>query len=1070
MRVNRLVLFVVLLLSCSSALPQSPNGSIAGIVLDSDTKAIAGAEIIVVNDLTAVRYVSSTNAEGIYRVADLPPGPYRIQISKSGFKTIVKPDIVLNVQDALSLNFTLPIGAVSITVMVEGGAPLLNTADAAVSTVVDRQFADNLPLNGRSFQSLIYLTPGVVVTPSTSFDSGQFSVNGQRPVSNYWTVDGASANVGISSGSNPGNGLGGAVGSFSALGGTNSLVSVDALQEFRIQTSTFAPEFGRTPGAQISIVTRSGTNRFHGSAFDYLRNDVLDANNWFANSAGLPKPRERQNDFGGTFNGPLLKDRTFFFFSYEGLRLRLPQTSLTNVPDNDPADPFSRQYAAPSMQPYLNAYPLPNGGEVLNARGRPTGIAKFNASYSNPASLDAYSLRVDHQWNSKWNLFGRYSYAPSEFDNRGGQTVLSLSTVVHSKITMQSFTGGVMWSPSPRTANDLRVNYSRVDAEGNAVLDHFAGAVPLASVPFPATYSLSNGQLAFFIFGLGPGAGLNAGRTSGNAQRQINLVDSVSHQAGSHSLKFGVDFRRLTPDANSSPYFQEGAFHTVAQANAGTSYLSQVYLQNEVRLTFVNLGLYAQDSWRLSRWMLTYGLRWDVDFAPSSRNGINLPAVTGYSLADLSQLAVAPAGTAPFHTSYANFAPRVGATYQVSRTPRWQTVVRGGFGVFYDLVSSEAGNAINQAALFPPLGNRLLYFNTTFPLSPAQIEPVPVPRVAAIENITAFNPQLKLPYTLEWNLAVEQELGEKQSLSITYVGASGRRLLQTTNLVSPSTNPAIQEAVFVDNTSASNYNALQLEFKRRLSQGLQALASYSFGHSIDNASAGSFGFSSNLSVPGARDENRGNSDFDVRHSFTAGFTYDFPSPKTSHFVSVLSRGWSVESLVIARSAPPVDVSDTNFFTFASGVNADIRPDVVPGQPLYLFGSQYPGGKSFNPGAFSDPPMDPVTFAPTRQGTLGRNVLRGFGATQWDLGIHREFPLHESVKLQFRAELFNVLNHPNFAAPNGDFGQTGFGVSTQTLAQGLNGGLNGTNLGGGALNPLYQLGGARSVQGALKLVF
>jgi len=1069
-RVNPLALFVVLLLSCSTTLAQSPNGSIAGIVLDSDAKAIAGAEIIVVNDLTAVRSISSTNAEGIYRVADLPPGLYRIQISKSGFKTIVKPDIVLNVQDALSLNFTLPVGAVSITVMVEGGAPLVNTADATVSTVVDRQFADNLPLNGRSFQSLIYLTPGVVATPSTSFDSGQFSVNGQRPVSNYWTVDGASANVGISTGSNPGNGLGGSLGSFSALGGTNSLVSVDALQEFRIQTSTFAPEFGRTPGAQISIVTRSGTNRFHGSAFDYLRNDLLDANDWFANSAGLRKPREKQNDFGGTFNGPLLKDRTFFFFSYEGLRLRLPQTSLTNVPDSDPADPFSRQYAASAMQPYLNAYPLPNGGEALNAQGRPTGMAKFNASYSNPGTLDAYSLRIDHQWNPKWNLFGRYSYSPSEFNNRGGQTVWSLSTVVHSKITMQSFTGGLMWNASPRTANDLRVNYSRVDADGSAELDHFAGAVPLASVPFPSGYRLTNGQLAFFIFGLGPGSGLNAGQTSGNAQRQMNVVDSVSRQAGSHSLKFGADFRRLTPDTNSSPYFQEGAFHTVAQANAGTSYFSQVYSQNEVRLTFVNLGLYAQDSWRLSRLMLTYGLRWDVDFAPSSRNGINLPAVTGYNLADLSQLAVAPASAAPFHTTYANFAPRVGAAYQVSQSSRWEMVLRGGFGVFYDLASSEAGNAINQAALFPPLGNRLLYFNTTFPLSAAQIQPAPIPGIAAIENITAFNPQLKLPYTLEWNVALEQELGEKQSVSVTYVGASGRRLLQTTNLINPLTNPTIQEAVFVDNTSASNYNALQLEFKRRLSRGLQALASYTLSHSIDNASAGSFGFSSNSSVPGARDENRGSSDFDIRHSFTAGMTYDVPSPKTGHFLSVLSQRWSVESLVLVRSAPPVDVSDANFFTFRSGVNADIRPDVLAGQPLYLFGPQYAGGKAFNPAAFTDPPMDSVTLAPTRQGTLGRNVLRGFGATQWDLGIHREFPLHESVKLQFRAELFNVLNHPNFAAPNGDFGQTGFGLSTQTLAQGLNGGLNGTNLGGGALNPLYQLGGPRSVQVALKLTF
>src|SRR5712664_1639404 len=224
-------------------------------------------------------------------------------------------------------------------------------------------------------------------------------------------VDGVSANIGVSATNNPGNGLGGSLGSFSVLGGTNSLVSVDAMQEFRILTSTYAPEFGRTPGGQIAIVTRSGTNQFHGTAFDYLRNDKFDANNWFnaAVTPPLPKAKERQNDFGGTVAGPILKGRTFFFFSYEGLRLRLPATELTNVPDL-----AVRQSAVTAMQPFLNAYPLPNGQD-----NPATGVARFNASYSNPASLDAYSLRVDHKFNDKLSAFGRYNYSPSEVDQRG---------------------------------------------------------------------------------------------------------------------------------------------------------------------------------------------------------------------------------------------------------------------------------------------------------------------------------------------------------------------------------------------------------------------------------------------------------------------------------------------------------------------------------------------------------------------------------------------------------------------------------------------------------------------------
>src|SRR6202041_3338 len=276
MGLQRFVFFgiVSLLLACCLS-GQSPNGIINGLVLDPTGGAVAGAEVRIVNDATGVQYIGKTNDEGIYVVTNLPPGTYRLQVSKIGFKSLIKPDIILNVQDLLAINFTLPLGAASETITVVGGAPLMNTESAAVSTVVDRQFAENLPMNGRSFQTLIELTPGVVITPSNAFDNGQFSINGQRTSSNYWMVDGVSANLSASAISATGNGFAGAASSSSVLGGTNSLVSVDALQEFRIQTSTYAPEFGRTPGGQISIVTRSGANQFHGTVFDYFRNDKL---------------------------------------------------------------------------------------------------------------------------------------------------------------------------------------------------------------------------------------------------------------------------------------------------------------------------------------------------------------------------------------------------------------------------------------------------------------------------------------------------------------------------------------------------------------------------------------------------------------------------------------------------------------------------------------------------------------------------------------------------------------------------------------------------------------------------
>jgi hypothetical protein len=1060
-RISLAVLFLVSYLSISnSAHPQSPNGSISGVVLDPDAKSMPGAEVIVLNDLTGVRYLASTNNEGIYAVPNLPPGSYRMQVSKVGFKSIIKPDIVLNVQDALSINFTLPIGASSVVVTVEGGAPLINTTDASVSTVVDRQFAENLPMNGRSFQSLIQLAPGVVVTPSNAADGGQFSVNGQRAASNYWVVDGVSANIGIgTSQQSPGNGFGGALGSFSAVGGTNSLVSVDAMQEFRIQTSTYAPEFGRTPGGQISILTRSGTNQFHGTAFDYVRNGMFDTNNWFADSVGLAKPEERQNDFGGTLSGPIFKDKTFFFFSYEGLRLRLPTTTLSFVPDLG-----ARQNAVPALRPYLNAFPLPTPNTPDD---KANGIAQFNASYSNPASLDAYSLRIDHKLSTRWNLFGRYNYSPSEFTERGTNTETgSLNSVQSNRITTQTATVGATWAISPTMANDLRFNYSRTSAEGHLTMDNFGGAVPLTALPFPSPFSTQTGLFDFSILSLGVGDLLETGQSTRGIQRQINVVDGLSVQKKAHSLKFGIDFRRLSPALDFPAYLQNVRFLSVPASETGASFVSQVASNNASTVLFRNLGIFAQDTWRVaSRLTLTYGLRWDVDFTPSSLNGPNIPAVTGDSFTDFSRLAVAPLGTPPFRTTYDNVAPRLGVAYQICRSHDWQAVLRGGFGVFYDLVSSEAGNVFGFRA--PPLGNFNNILFAPFPFTSAQIAPVLVPPTATLSNIGAFNPSLKLPYTLEWNVAFGQAIGTQQTVSASYVGAAGRRLLQTTIVQSPLTNPNVQLGQFVDNTASSDYNALQLQFERRLSRALQALASYTWSHSIDDGSAGSFANASNDSAAGNNNQNRGPSDFDIRQSFTAGLTYDIPARQMNSVAAFILHHWSIQSFVLARSAPPVDISDSDFSgLFNSGTFGNIRPDLVVGQPLYVFGSHHPGGKAFNPAAFTDPPVDPVTGNPTRQGNLGRNALRGFGATQWDFAVHRDFPIHESLKLQFRAEMFNVLNHPNFGPPNSQFPGAAFGAASQTLAQSL----SVQSLGGGGFSPLYQIGGPRSIQFAVKLFF
>jgi len=325
-------------------------------------------------------------------------------------------------------------------------------------------------------------------------------------------------------------------------------------------------------------------------------------------------------------------------------------------------------------------------------------------------------------------------------------------------------------------------------------------------------------------------------------------------------------------------------------AQPGKLFFSEVFSSLDATILLKNLGAFAQDTWRIApRLTITYGLRWDVDFSPSSISGPNFAAVTGFNINDLSNLALAPGGKPPFKTTYGNVAPRIGAAYQISQSPDWETVLRGGFGVFYDLATSEAGNLITINRF--PFGGFRFKLGGTFPLDPATAAP---PAITSSAGINAFDPNLELPYVLQWNVALEQALGKQQTITASYIGAVGRRLLQTTFISMPSQN--FNLADLTTNAGTSDYNALQVQFQRRLSRGLQALASYTWSHSIDSASAGSPGVASNIFVPsGSASGNRSSSDFDIRHGFSAGFTYAIPNPKINAITNATLNGWSWNS-------------------------------------------------------------------------------------------------------------------------------------------------------------------------------
>jgi hypothetical protein len=1019
------LLCLALILLCGISLrAQDPNASVSGRVQDPSSGVVPGTHVTVINDATNVVYSGITNEAGVYSIPSVPPGKYHIQVSKNGFKNMIKPDVILHVQDAPTINFTLEVGAASESVTVEGGAPLVDTESGSVGTVIDQKFVSNLPMNGRSFNTLLQLTPGVVITPNAN--PGQFSISGQRTDSNYFQVDGVSANFGIST--SPQfllqNGNGG-VQAFNAFGGTSSLVSVDAMQEFRVETSSFAPEYGRTPGGQVLITTRSGTNQFHGTAFDYFRNTVLDANDWFANNAGLSRAAEHQNDFGGVFGGPIWRDKTFFFFSYEGLRLLQPQTTLITVPSAAiRTDPNTSSAAVP----ILDAYPLPNG--AISPGG---STADFTGNYSNRITMNAVGLRLDHSFKDGLTVFGRFNWAPSESINR----VNSLSDVQRDNIKTLTGTAGFNQQISAGIANSLRFNYSKQTANETHSLDSFGGAVPLDNtLLLPNAFSLARNFAVVDILDTKP---LEVGRTAGNAESQLNILDDFSIVKGAHQIKFGADYRQLTLSeigAQISPVYI--SFSTSSFATSGSFFLASIdgFHPGQVRLR--NTSIYAQDRVNIRRRLtITYGLRWEINPAPSPQDGTTLAAWQNVN--DPQSISLAAPGAPIYSTTYGNVAPRVGVAYRLD--DKGNFVIRGGWGIFYDLGTSIAPQLLSD---FPNAANSAVFgvqlpvpnFSSLMPTFSTQ------PPYGAV---TAFDPALKLPYSYQWNVALERLFWEHQAISVTYVGQVGRRQSITELNAQPTTNfPSGYD--LVTGVGSSDYHALQVQYKRPLYRGIQALLNYTWSHSIDTASNDIDEQVSSLPSPASLE--RGSSNFDVRHNFTGTLTYDLPRVKKNGFLAGLTENWSFGSVWQVRSGFPINVFTESVSAFGT---IPVQPNLT-GAPIWIPDPTVGPGKRLNPNAFAVP----TTAA---EGNLGRNSIYGLGASQIDLTLERAFVIAEGIRLSFRTDAFNVLNHPNFANPDGNIDNADFGQFTQMLNRGL-----------GGLNQLYQIGGPRSLQLSLRLTF
>ncbi|MEI9979998.1 MAG: TonB-dependent receptor [Edaphobacter sp.] len=1042
------LLLVLAFLTLMAPAMYAQSASVNGQVVDPSGALVRNVEITLTNQKTNTVQRTKTNGAGMYILPFVTPGTYSLHAETNGFKPYTQTNITVSTAQNLELDIRVQVGGAEQSVTVNGSGNEINTTDASVSTVIDRQFVQNIPLNGRSFQSLMTLIPGVSVVPSTTGQSGELTVNGQRTEANYFTVDGISASTGASP-YTPGNsaGYGGSLPGETVLGTTQSLVSIDALQEFRATTSTYSAEYGRTPGGQFTFSTRSGTNDWHGSAFDYLRNNALDANNWFNNYYGVARQAERQNDFGGTFGGPVTipgiyhgRDKTFFFFSYEGLRLQQPQAAQQyEVPSLT-----LRQQAPAALQPFLNTFPIPNGGDAGN------GLSYFTSGYVSPSSLDTTSIRIDHSFSDSFKVFGRYSYAPSDNTTRDSSNFPSPSNPELQHGAIKTLTLGSTNILTPQIGNEARFNTTWNDSVQSFSIDTLGGAVPLSLTDFPGMNN-TDWMLACLNFGTSI---CSRFAPQADHQRQWNVTDTLTANVGRHNLKWGIDYRRLSTAATLPEdyplvlFFNESA----VQQNL-PNFFVDYHSQGNMNPVYLNISAFAQDEWKVSqRLNLSLGLRWELNPAPYDSKGNNPYTITTTNLA---AAAVAPQGTPLWQTTYDNFAPRFGFAYQIHQQPGYQTVLRAGSGVFYD-----TGNTQGSSGYFFGVGitSRTSFAGSSFPLTQAQLSSVPAPSAAEpySSQVIGFDPHLKLPYTWQWNVSLEQELGESQSLTLSYVASAGRRLLleKEYNPAQIGNNNFVSEdggglgLYLTTNGASSDYNALQVQFQRRLSHGLQALFSYTWSHAFDDAT-------SNFQVFTTE---RAPSDNDIRNNFQAALTYDLPATYANRFAAALLGQWSVDARVSARSSLPVDILGSVNAIDSIGTSLNFHPNRVANAPLYVHTPGAPGGRLINYNAFT---IATDAAGNDIEGDFPRNGTRGFDAAQADLGLRRDFPFTKRVGLQFRAEAFNILNHPIYGTIYNELsdGSQLFGMAYQTQNSSL-----------GGLSSLYQVGGPRSLQLALRLHF
>jgi Carboxypeptidase regulatory-like domain/TonB dependent receptor len=1122
----------------SSAWAQKDAGSIVGTVRDQTGAIVAGAKVTVSDSERGIRLETTTNDSGEYVASPLRVGRYTVTAEHPGFKKAITPPVDLDVQQRIALNIALQVGQISESIEVTAATPLLETETSELGQVVDNKRMANLPLNGRNFAQLALLTAGTAPSEPGARDEGGFgfSANGARSLQNNFLLDGVDNNSNLPD----------------LLNETNYVIqpSVEAIEEFKVQTNAYSAEFGRGNGAIINATIKSGTNQFHGSAYEFLRNEKLDAKNFF-DDPNSPIAPYKQNQFGFTIGGPIVRNRTFFFADYEGLRIRQAQTLTSFVPTaaqqlgnfSDQLDLTSPQQALAADQvtmiPALDcAGHQTYAGEVFNARqtqnsglyasglcgvpfgpydgaGNPTNIipqgqldplslaiAKLYPSpnvngngfnfLSNPVRSETrnnFDVRIDQKYTEKDYAFFRFSYEdqpsliPGPFDNTGGDGGGFFSGVEDN--AYRSF--ATSWTHLFRSnlTNELRLGYNRVNSQRQQLnadktseaLLNFPGGFPgIPNVP-------GNGGLPQLTFNDINQIGSPTFLPSHEVQNTYGVSENLTWVHGNHSFKFGTDIRSeeftifqpaaprgtldFGPGLTDNPAAPFSGGSGFASFLVGLSDTGSINNLHNIDYHHQVYAFYGQDDWKVTpNLTLNLGLRYELFTTIKERNNelgtfdlstgalIVPKGLNAHLTPQLAAIIPVQATGTPglISPDINNFAPRIGLAYKVNT----KLVVRAGYGIFYG--GDEAGPYSNPSMGFNPPFFVSKNFNQ--PCGAASANPATVdcslPGIPTLSSgfpansltdpeppplLFSLDPKLVTPYMQQWHLSTQYELPSNTVFEVTYAGSRGLKqyIYLNGNQAEPNPDPNLPFAPrrplpqldgaigWFRSAGFSNYNSLQTRVEKRFSRGLTFLASFTWAHALDIASNADLGAQNNGDFRDFRNPSQeyGNSDFDVRHRFVFSYLYELPighgkrmMGDASGVLNQIVGGWQVGGITSVSSGNWFTITDDNGVANSDGNSQ--RPDLI-GDPR---GKPCVPNTFFNTCAFADPPSGSF-------GDVSRNSVQGPGYQIWDFSLFKNFSITERTKLEFRAEFFNVFNHPNLqfakSGPQNSINTTTFGT-------------------------------------------